>query len=123
MRTFASCSPDSLRRAFTRRRPWPVLADHTAFPRSGPTPSPSPPTASTTTTSGGVATMSGGRTHECSICHKCFPTGQALGGHKRRHYEGVIGGGNSRVTTAMATSSEGARSTISHRDFDNSIYY
>ncbi|KAF7129809.1 hypothetical protein RHSIM_Rhsim10G0097600 [Rhododendron simsii] len=28
-----------------------------------------------------------------------------MGGHKRRHYEGVIGGGNSRVTTA--TSSEG----------------
>ncbi|CAA2966446.1 zinc finger ZAT10-like [Olea europaea subsp. europaea] len=30
--------------------------------------------------------------HKCTICHKVFPTGQALGGHKRRHYEGVIGG-------------------------------
>ncbi|XP_047329676.1 zinc finger protein 1-like [Impatiens glandulifera] len=28
------------------------------------------------------------RVHECSICHKCFSTGQALGGHKRRHYDG-----------------------------------
>ncbi|CAN8302959.1 unnamed protein product [Cochlearia groenlandica] len=34
-----------------------------------------------------------GKLHECSICHMVFPTGQALGGHKRRHYEGVLGGG------------------------------
>ncbi|KAL3538809.1 hypothetical protein ACH5RR_002175 [Cinchona calisaya] len=33
-----------------------------------------------------------GRSHVCSICNKSFPTGQALGGHKRRHYEGRIGG-------------------------------
>lgn len=33
-----------------------------------------------------------GKIHECSICHCVFPTGQALGGHKRRHYEGVLGG-------------------------------
>lgn len=43
-----------------------------------------------------------GRLHECSVCHKSFPTGQALGGHKRRHYEGVIGGSaaKSRTTTS-----------------------
>ncbi|KAE8672814.1 Zinc finger protein ZAT10 [Hibiscus syriacus] len=39
---------------------------------------------STTTTSGG----GDGREHKCSVCHKTFPTGQALGGHKRCHYEG-----------------------------------
>ncbi|KAG6400345.1 hypothetical protein SASPL_137171 [Salvia splendens] len=57
-----------------------------------------------TSTSGG-----GGRVHECSICHKHFPTGQALGGHKRRHYDGAA---------AAASSSEGVGSTVSHRDFD-----
>ncbi|KAK6143609.1 hypothetical protein DH2020_023957 [Rehmannia glutinosa] len=32
------------------------------------------------------------RLHKCSICGKNFPTGKlALGGHKRKHYEGVIG--------------------------------
>ncbi|KAF3435541.1 hypothetical protein FNV43_RR22630 [Rhamnella rubrinervis] len=73
---------------------------------------PSTSTASTTT-AGGTATS--GRTHECSICHKTFPTGQALGGHKRCHYDG--GSGNSGVT-----SSEGGSSSQSHsqsqRGFD-----
>lgn len=27
-----------------------------------------------------------GRKHKCSTCHRVFPTGQALGGHMRRHY-------------------------------------
>ncbi|KAL0738366.1 hypothetical protein Bca4012_014576 [Brassica carinata] len=29
-----------------------------------------------------------GKTHKCSICFKSFPSGQALGGHKRCHYDG-----------------------------------
>ncbi|XP_050363909.1 zinc finger protein ZAT10-like [Argentina anserina] len=40
-----------------------------------------------------------GRSHECTICHKCFPTGQALGGHKRCHYDGGSSAANSAVTT------------------------
>lgn len=59
---------------------------------------------------------SGGRTHECSICHKVFPTGQALGGHKRCHYEGVIGGG-SRSSASGGTVSE----SLSHRGFDLNV--
>ncbi|XP_059637080.1 zinc finger protein ZAT10-like [Cornus florida] len=68
-------------------------------------------TTSTTTSTAGAS--GGGRVHECSICHKCFPTGQALGGHKRCHYEGGAGSSNGGVT-----SSEGVGSTNSHRDFD-----
>lgn len=46
------------------------------------------------------STTGAARVHECSICHKTFPTGQALGGHKRCHYEGVIGGGASGAPAA-----------------------
>ncbi|GMH13633.1 hypothetical protein Nepgr_015474 [Nepenthes gracilis] len=61
-----------------------------------------------------------GRTHECSICHKCFPTGQALGGHKRCHYEGVINArsGSRSGSGSAITTSEGVGSTVSHREFD-----
>ncbi|XP_065847371.1 zinc finger protein ZAT10 [Euphorbia lathyris] len=75
---------------------------------------------STTTTSATAAVSNGsGRVHECSICHKCFPTGQALGGHKRCHYDG--GADKSGVT---ASASEGVGSTNTrnishgHREID-----
>uniref|UniRef100_A0A7N0TWC0 C2H2-type domain-containing protein n=1 Tax=Kalanchoe fedtschenkoi TaxID=63787 RepID=A0A7N0TWC0_KALFE len=41
-----------------------------------------------------------GRSHQCTICHKSFPTGQALGGHKRCHYDG--GNSSSAVVTASS---------------------
>lgn len=84
-------------------------------------------TTSTSITTAAATTVSGGgsgRTHECSICHKCFPTGQALGGHKRCHYEGSLGSGNAAAASVAAasgiTSSEGVGSTNTHsqRDFD-----
>ncbi|GMN37870.1 hypothetical protein TIFTF001_007175 [Ficus carica] len=53
-----------------------------------------------------AAASSGVKAHECSICHKTFPTGQALGGHKRCHYDGGSSGG--------VTSSEGGASSLSH---------
>ncbi|XP_016490511.2 zinc finger protein ZAT10-like [Nicotiana tabacum] len=82
-------------------------------------------TSTTTNATGTTSSVNGngngsGKTHECSICHECFPTGQALGGHKRCHYDG----GNSNVSVSASvgvTSSEGVGSTVSHRDFDLNI--
>ncbi|CAI9786277.1 unnamed protein product [Fraxinus pennsylvanica] len=62
-----------------------------------------------------------GRLHECSVCHKSFPTGQALGGHKRRHYEGTIGGGGGSSKSGVTSSDGGVAShSTSHapKDFD-----
>ncbi|KAF5204477.1 Zinc finger protein zat10 [Thalictrum thalictroides] len=65
----------------------------------------------TTTTTNGS-----GKAHECSICHKCFPSGQALGGHKRCHYDG----GSTSISSTGITSSEGVASSShgNHRNFD-----
>ncbi|CAH9081866.1 unnamed protein product [Cuscuta europaea] len=63
-----------------------------------------------------------GKAHECNICHKSFPTGQALGGHKRRHYEGNLGGGNrdggGGPSGSALTSSEGGVSSHAPLNFD-----
>ncbi|KAJ6685819.1 FINGER PROTEIN putative-RELATED [Salix purpurea] len=89
----------------------PKLPDHPANTTSAPA----------TTVSNGS-----GRVHECSICHKTFPTGQALGGHKRCHYEGIIGGAEK---SGVTSTSEGAGSTNTrthshnhnHHDFDLNV--
>ncbi|XP_028788336.1 zinc finger protein ZAT6-like [Neltuma alba] len=77
-------------------------------------------TANASTAADNASTSSGagtGRMHECSICHKVFPTGQALGGHKRCHYDG--GNANSSSAGAGVSSSEGGgASTVSLRGFD-----
>ncbi|KAK7351596.1 hypothetical protein VNO77_11162 [Canavalia gladiata] len=75
-------------------------------------------TSSAVTTSS--ASNGAGRVHECSICHKSFPTGQALGGHKRCHYEGGGGGGagSSAVTASEGVGSTHTGSHSHHRDFD-----
>ncbi|CAN1821493.1 Zinc finger protein 1 [Linum perenne] len=42
-------------------------------------------------------TNSRGRTHDCSICHKSFKTGMALGGHMRCHKKEREGGSSSAL--------------------------
>jgi len=37
--------------------------------------------------------------HECSICHRVFNSGQALGGHKRCHWGGAATAGSNEATT------------------------
>ncbi|KAE9586843.1 hypothetical protein Lal_00004954 [Lupinus albus] len=79
------------------------------------------PTSSAVTNSSAntVSSKGSNKTHECSICHKSFPTGQALGGHKRCHYDGGAGGGSSSAITA--SEGIGSTHTVSHsykRDFD-----
>ncbi|KAL6527349.1 ZINC FINGER protein [Orobanche gracilis] len=74
---------------------------------------------SATAATSSAATYGVGKTHQCSVCHKCFQTGQALGGHKRRHYGGTAPGSKGADTKSGAvTLSEGAGSTVSHRGFD-----
>ncbi|RDX59417.1 Zinc finger protein ZAT10, partial [Mucuna pruriens] len=81
----------------------------------------------TSTSSAATATSSantgGGRAHECSICHKSFPTGQALGGHKRCHYEGNGNGNGNSNSVVTASEGMGSTHTVSHghRDFDLNI--
>ncbi|XP_044509417.1 zinc finger protein ZAT10-like [Mangifera indica] len=64
-----------------------------------------------------------GRSHECSICHRTFPSGQALGGHKRCHYEGGNNNNSNHINassigaTASGSFSEGGGSN-SLRGFD-----
>ncbi|CAD5330790.1 unnamed protein product [Arabidopsis thaliana] len=79
-------------------------------------------TSSAITTSG-ISGGGGGsvKSHVCSICHKSFATGQALGGHKRCHYEGKNGGG---VSSSVSNSEDvGSTSHVSsgHRGFDLNI--
>lgn len=76
--------------------------------------------AATTTSANTTTAVSngGGKVHECSICHKSFPTGQALGGHKRCHYEG---GGSSATTASEGVGSTHTGSHGGHRGFDLNI--
>uniref|UniRef100_A0A0D9Y0Y0 C2H2-type domain-containing protein n=1 Tax=Leersia perrieri TaxID=77586 RepID=A0A0D9Y0Y0_9ORYZ len=76
-----------------------------------------PATITTTPTSSASAGVAGGEraaAHECNVCGKAFATGQALGGHKRRHYDGTIGS-----AAAPAPASKMAKaSAVERRGFD-----
>ncbi|GAB4845839.1 hypothetical protein Ancab_024843 [Ancistrocladus abbreviatus] len=47
--------------------------------------------------------------HSCKICNKTFPSGQALGGHKRYHWAGKVGG----ISTAESSSAAAGSSVFS----------
>ncbi|OMO56496.1 Zinc finger, C2H2-like protein [Corchorus capsularis] len=79
----------------------------------------------TATTAATVATNSpplnqGGKAHTCSICYKTFSSGQALGGHKRCHYEAATGsGGSTNINNSNNSGGDGVKSSSqSQRDFD-----
>lgn len=96
-----------------------ALGGHKASHRKSSSESTAVVSADNTSTSSAAAGGSG-RMHECSICHKAFPTGQALGGHKRCHYDGGAGKTNSSSTAGAAVTSSdgGGASAQSHRGFD-----
>ncbi|KAE8704108.1 BTB/POZ domain-containing protein NPY2-like [Hibiscus syriacus] len=61
-----------------------------------------------------VANNQGCKIHTCSICYKTFSSGQALGGHKRCHYD--TGNGSSSNNNSGG---DGVKSSSqSQRDFD-----
>jgi len=65
-------------------------------------PSAEPATSSTAASSDGATN----RVHRCSICQKEFPTGQALGGHKRKHYDGGVGAAASSAELLATVAAE-----------------
>jgi hypothetical protein len=69
-----------------------------------------PATSSTAASSDGNTTAS--RVHRCSICHKAFPTGQALGGHKRKHYDGVVGSAAASASAGLPTTAAAEASDV-----------
>ncbi|KAG7532967.1 Zinc finger C2H2-type [Arabidopsis thaliana x Arabidopsis arenosa] len=54
------------------------------------------------------------KSHVCSVCGKSFATGQALGGHKRCHYDGGVSNSEGVGSTSHVSST-------SHRGFDLNI--
>ncbi|KAL7082594.1 hypothetical protein ACP275_14G109300 [Erythranthe tilingii] len=52
----------------------------------------------------------GARLHTCATCGESFPSGQALGGHKRRHYRG--GGGRRSGGSASEVDGGGGTSGV-----------
>ncbi|XP_022897332.1 zinc finger protein ZAT10-like [Olea europaea var. sylvestris] len=59
-----------------------------------------------------------GRIHKCNVCSENFTTGQALGGHMRMHYEGVIKGGKK---TGLIKSKGGASSQCNSDGCTNTV--
>ncbi|CAN8237306.1 unnamed protein product [Cochlearia groenlandica] len=74
--------------------------------------------AITTVTNNGGGRGNTAKSHVCSICHKSFATGQALGGHKRCHYEGKSGSVSVSNSEGVGSTSHVSNSSHHHRGFD-----
>jgi len=100
-----------------------ALGGHKTSHRKPPTPSPAPaPQAAAAPAGDEAAPLGGGvahaeeKVHQCSLCLRTFPSGQALGGHKRLHYEGGAAGADG--VKADKTKASAAQATSVLRDFD-----
>ncbi|KAF8668611.1 hypothetical protein HU200_051785 [Digitaria exilis] len=105
-----------------------ALGGHKTSHRKPPTPprDRTPQTASATAgddpaAPGAASAAAEEKVHQCSLCLRTFPSGQALGGHKRLHYEGGAAGADgvkdaAAKTTTKASAAQQASSVL--RDFD-----
>ena len=85
-------------------------------PTAGAVPEEEKPQAAASSSSAGSG--DGGKVHECNVCRKTFPTGQALGGHKRCHYDGTIG---SAAAPTMKAVKAAVAPTATNRGFDLNV--
>ncbi|CAN1839790.1 Zinc finger protein ZAT4 [Linum perenne] len=77
------------------------IIDHSKSPTPPPAPAPAP-AATAANRNGSVAKKKDvNRIHECPICLKVFPSGQALGGHKRSHLVATNNNNNSTTNVQM----------------------
>ncbi|CAN6289068.1 unnamed protein product [Urochloa humidicola] len=88
-----------------------ALGGHKASHRK-PTPALQAAASSSVVTSSSAGGSGGGQAagkHRCSVCHRSFATGQALGGHKRCHYWDGL-------SVSVTASASGSGSSV--KDFD-----
>ncbi|XP_062187724.1 zinc finger protein AZF3-like [Phragmites australis] len=65
-----------------------ALGGHKTSHRKPPPPPPPQASAAGGDEASGCSAHAEEKVHRCSLCLRAFPSGQALGGHKRLHYEG-----------------------------------
>lgn len=119
--TTTAQEPDELRfrcsvcgKAFASHQ---ALGGHKASHRKPPPPLQTQAPSSSAGDDAASSVSAGGQAagrHRCSVCHRSFATGQALGGHKRCHYWDGL---SVSVTTATTVSASGSAGS-SVRDFD-----
>lgn len=74
---------------------------HRKPPVVAPAPAPAPGGEAEASLSGGTAHAATEKTHRCSVCKRTFQSGQALGGHKRLHYEAKAKDADAVAATAV----------------------